>query len=255
MSQVRNFITLDSVINDYIDASEQSIHKYAKLYNIAYRGMEQMGLDFFYKIKSVKIPVNANKTVSLPSDILQYTKIGVLNSRGEIIPLKFNNKLTYFADQLPDRAAKTQDDTLQNIYVQDSPIFYNYWDGNGFTNVYGIPSGSPFVGNFNVDIANGVILFNENFYYDYVMIEYISAPDSQEQYMIPIQFREAIIAWLSWQDIAYMPNSRRGTLGDKRDRKNNFFNERRLANARFRPLYLNDAYELNLESQRLTVKA
>ena len=34
MSQVRNYITLDSVINDYIDESEQSVHKYAKLYNI-----------------------------------------------------------------------------------------------------------------------------------------------------------------------------------------------------------------------------
>ena len=58
MSQVRNYITIDSVINDYIDESEQSVHKYAKLYNIAYRGMEKLGLDFFYKIKSVKIAID-----------------------------------------------------------------------------------------------------------------------------------------------------------------------------------------------------
>ena len=58
MSQTRNYITIDSVINDYIDESEQSVHKYAKLYNIAVRGMEKLGLDFFYKIRTVKIPID-----------------------------------------------------------------------------------------------------------------------------------------------------------------------------------------------------
>ena len=43
-------------------------------------------------------------------------------------------------------------------------------------------------------------------------------------------------------------------LGEKRDRKHEFYNERRLANARYRPFYLDEAYELALESTRLTVK-
>ena len=54
-SQERNFITLESVIYDYIDESEQSVNKFTKLYNIGYRGMEKLGLDFFYKIKTIKI--------------------------------------------------------------------------------------------------------------------------------------------------------------------------------------------------------
>jgi hypothetical protein len=255
-SQERNFITLDSVINDYIDESEQSIHKYAKLYNIAYRGMETLGLDFFYKIKSVKLPVDTtNFTVRLPNDYLNYTKIGVLNAKGEIIPLKFNTKMTFFADQLPNRKELTQDNTLTDWYQQDVPLFYNYWDGYGFVNIYGIPSGSPNVGSFNIDDSNGVILLNQNFYYDYLMIEYLSSPDPNQAYSIPIQFREAMMGWLAWRDIASMPTTRRGSLGDKRDREHNFYNQRRLANARFKPLYLAQAYEQNLEAQRMTVKA
>ncbi len=94
--KLRNYITLDSVINDYIDESEQSVHKYAKLYNIAVRGMEKLGLDFFYKIRTVKVPVDTtNYTAQLPNDYISYTKIGVLNSVGEIIPLKFNSKMTF----------------------------------------------------------------------------------------------------------------------------------------------------------------
>ena len=33
-----------------------------------------------------------------------------------------------------------------------------------------------------------------------------------------------------------------------------FYNQRRIANAQFKPLYLNEAYEWNLLNQRMTVK-
>ena len=256
MSQARNYITIDSVINDYIDESEQSVHKYAKLYNIAVRGMEKLGLDFFYKIRTVKIPIDTtNYTAQLPNDYISYTKIGVLNSVGEIIPLKFNNKMTYYADQQPDRLALTQDNTLATWYQSDMPLWFNYWDGYGFQNIYGLPSGSPFVGSFNIDDSNGVVLLNQYFYYSYLMIEYLSSGNPDEPFRIPIQFREALLSFLAWRDIASMPNTRKGNLGDKRDRKQEFYNQRRIANAQFKPLYLMQAYEQNLDTQRMTVKA
>jgi len=256
MSQTRNYITIDSVINDYIDESEQSVHKYAKLYNIAVRGMEKLGLDFFYKIRSVKIPIDTtNYTAQLPNDYISYTKIGVLNSVGEIIPLKFNNKMTYYADQQPDRLDLTQDNTLATWYQSDLPLWFNYWDGYGFQNIYGLPSGSPFVGSFNIDDANGVVLLNQYFYYSYLMIEYLSSGNPDEPFRIPIQFREALLSFLAWRDIASMPSTRKGNLGDKRDRKQEFYNQRRIANAQFKPLYLMQAYEQNLDTQRMTVKA
>jgi hypothetical protein len=256
MSQTRNYITIDSVINDYIDESEQSVHKYAKLYNIAVRGMEKLGLDFFYKIRTVKIPIDTtNYTAQLPNDYISYTKIGVLNSVGEIIPLKFNNKMTYYADQQPDRLALTQDNTLATWYQSDLPLWFNYWDGYGFNNIYGLPSGSPFVGSFNIDDSNGVVLLNQYFYYSYLMIEYLSSGNPDEPFRIPIQFREALLSFLAWRDIASMPSTRKGNLGDKRDRKQEFYNQRRIANAQFKPLYLMQAYEQNLDTQRMTVKA
>ena len=256
MSQARNYITIDSVINDYIDESEQSVHKYAKLYNIAVRGMEKLGLDFFYKIRTVKITIDTtNYTAQLPNDYISYTKIGVLNSVGEIIPLKFNNKMTYYADQQPDRLALTQDNTLATWYQSDMPLWFNYWDGYGFQNIYGLPSGSPFVGSFNIDDSNGVVLLNQYFYYSYLMIEYLSSGNPDEPFRIPIQFREALLSFLAWRDIASMPSTRKGNLGDKRDRKQEFYNQRRIANAQFKPLYLMQAYEQNLDTQRMTVKA
>src|SRR5688572_13363287 len=112
MSQHLAYITLNSVVDDYLNESEQSVHKYFKTWQIAYRGLEQMGLDAFYRIQSVKLPVNANLTVTLPPNYMNWTKVGVLNGRGEIIPLNYNEKFTTYADLFPDRVEKTTDDTM-----------------------------------------------------------------------------------------------------------------------------------------------
>lgn len=255
MADHQQWIQLDEVINSYLDRSEQSIHKFYKCWNLAFDGMQELGIDFFYQIKSVKLPINPNFTVTLPSDYLQYSKVGVLNDVGEIIPLKYNDKLTTYAQFSPERVQKTQDNTLFNFYSFNTPIWYNFWTGNSFTTLYGMPSGAPFVGNFKIDNNSGVILFNENFSYDYVMLEYISAPQQDQVYYVPFQFKEPLIWWLAWQDIAMIPTSRKGNLGDKEQRKRNYYNQRRLAWARYRPLHLEEAYEWHLSNMRLAVKS
>lgn len=255
-AQNRQFITLDSTIVDYCLESEQSyVHKYPKLFNLGFRGMEMLGLDFFYQIRSVKLPVLANKTVILPANYLNYTKCGVYNSVGEIIPLKYNDKLTTYADLMPTRLQQTQDDTLFELILTNTPIWFNYWNGDVFVNLYGMPSGSPFVGSFKIDNANGVILLDENFGYEYIALEYIASPLEGQDYYIPVQFREAMIAWLSWKDSTAVPSRTHVSLGDKAAKRKEFYNERRLANARWKPLYLAQAYEWQLENTRMTVKA
>jgi hypothetical protein len=255
MPQHGAFIDLDVCINSYLDESEQSIHKYYKVWQLAFRIMTELGLDFFFQIRSVKIPVNSNLTVNLPADFLNWSKVGVLNSIGEVIPLKYNDKLTYYAEFSADRLQKTQDDTLYNYYYWNSPIWYNYWDGNTFSTLYGIASGMPFVGDFKMDRNAGIILLDENFFYDYVILEYVASPQQGQPYYVPIQFKEAIVAGLAWLDIRSLPSSRRGNLGDKRDRRHEFYNQRRLAWARYRPLHLEEAYEWYLTNMRMAVKS
>lgn len=250
----QQYASLDTVINLYLDRSEQSIHKYYKCWQLAFSGMEELGLDFFYQIKSVKLPVNSNLTVSLPDDYLNYTKVGILNNRGEIIPMGYNSNLTTFADLQPNRLEKTQDSTIADIIQFNTPIWYNYWNNGAFSTLYGIPSGSPFVGSFKVDNHNGVILLNENYGFDYVMLEYVASPKQGEEYYIPIQFKTALMWYIAYNDIAMLPNSRKGTLGDKEQRKRAYHNERRVANARYRPIDLQSAYEWGMQTNRLTVK-
>ena len=255
MSQYQAYIPIDDAIYAYIDEAELSNHKFLKLFNLAMRAMDELGLDAFYAIRSVKLPINANKTVTLPEDFLIESKVGVLNGRGEIIVIRQNNKLTSYADLNPNRKSKTEDHTLINEFWFNSPVFYNWWNGYLFQNVYGYPSGGPFLGDFKIDKTNAVILLDEHFYYDYIMLEYVATPTVKKgEYYIPIQFKEAVVAYLRWKDIISIPSSRRGNLGDKRDRRHEFYNERRLAIARWKPIRKEQAHIESMESNRLTVK-
>ncbi len=254
MSNHQAYISLDSVITDYTGEAELSVHKYRKLFDIAFRGMEDLGLDFFYEVQTFKIPVNANLTANTPSNCLQLVKCGVLNSVGEIVPLNSNSKLTTYADLLPNRLSVTQDDTLFNW---DSPAnsgwFYNYWSQGVFTNLYGLPSGAPFVGSYKYDKINGLIVLDENFQYPYVMAECLVSPVEGQEYYLPIQFREALIAWL-WMKDNKMINVKRGAVGINRDLKNEYSNARRVAKARYDPFRIEDAYQASQEQTRMAIK-
>ncbi|HEY8688453.1 MAG TPA: hypothetical protein VIM07_04400 [Chitinophagaceae bacterium] len=255
MGQRQAYITLDSCITDYLGESEQSIHRYKKCFDIAFRGLDNMGIDFFYQIQTVKLPINANGTVTLPSNCLNVIKAGILNGAGEIAPLNSNSKLTTYADLLPDRIAKTQGNSIPNWDINcNGGWYYNYWANGGYTNLYGLPSGAPFIGSYKYDSFNGVIVLDANFQFDYLMVECLVSPIEGQEYYIPIQFREALIAWMAWLDIRNIPSSRRGNLGDKRDRRAEFYNQRRLAKAQYNPFDINAAYQASLEQIRSTVK-
>lgn len=251
MSQHLSYVTLESIVQDYLTEGELPNHKYFKVWHLAYRGMEQLGLDAFYKIQTVKLPVNSNYTAVLPSDYVNWTKVGVLNDNGEIIPLYQNDKMTTFADLSSTRLEQTQDNTLWDWDVNN---WNNYWNGQAFINIYGTPSGAPFVGSFKIDNENGVMLLDEKFKYDYVMIEYVASPQQGQEYYVPVQFREALIAWLWWKD-KRAANTNRGQVGLSRDAKNDFFNERRNAIARWKPTRQLERYQASQEMTRLTVKS
>jgi hypothetical protein len=255
--QKYSFVSLDSCINDYLTESEQGIHKYFKCFNLAFRAMDELGIDFFYQVKTFALPVNANKTANIPSNCIRYTKIGVLNSKGEIIPLYHKPDLTSYADLFPNRVAKLQELAPANLVnpLNLSPnAFNNYWTDNTFMTLYGLPSGAPFIGGFKIDEENGVIILSTNYQYDYVILECVISPREDEDYFVPMQFREAIISYLSWKDIKSLPATRRGGLVDKRDRRHDYYNERRMAIARYKPFRPQEAHQLNMEQTRLTVK-
>lgn len=253
-SQRQAYISLNSVVLDYLSESEQSIHKKFKLYHIAFRGMEKLGIDFFYQIQTYKLPVNANLTVTLPRNCLNVIKAGVLNGAGEIVPLYSNSKLTTYADLLPDRISRTQDNAIFNWDIAvNGGWYYNYWANGVYANLYGLPSGAPFIGSYKYDSVNGVLVLDETFEFDYLMVECLSCPVEGDEYYMPLFFREALIAWMWWKDKKAL-NVKRGAVGINRDLKDEFINARRVAIAQYSPFKIEDAIQASQEQTRMAVK-
>ena len=254
MAQHLSMITLDSVITDYLGESEKSIHRYKKIFDISYRGMDKMGMAYFYQVLTQKLPVNANLTVTLPGRCLNVIKAGVLNSVGEVVTLYTNNKLTTYADLLPDRLSKVVDNSIFNWGLDvNAGWYYNYWANGTYNNLYGLPSGAPFIGSYTYDSVNGVIVLDPNYQFDYLMVEMLLGPVDGEEYYIPVQFREAMVAWIWWRDSKAM-NLKRGAVGINRDLKEEFGSALRLALRNYSPFKIEEAYQSSQEQTRLTIK-
>lgn len=168
-----------------------------------------------------------------------------------------NNKLTVAFDLQPTRLQQTKDNTIPTQINEQGVWWYNVWNGSGYgySNMYGLPSGSPVIGNFKIDDANGVIVLSENFSYDYVMLEYVSSPQPNGEYYIPIQFKQALISYLAWMDIINIPVKTHVQNSSVAMRRHDFYEERRKAIARYDPVNLPDLYQWNQEMTRLTIKS
>jgi hypothetical protein len=250
VSDRQGYINLADCVNYYLDASEQSNHKFYKCWNLATHCFESLGLDAFFGVQTVKLPVLANKTVTLPANCLQWSKVGVFDARGQIVTLKRNTRLSSMGALHPDRLQKLAASGID----LSSDTFYNYWNGGTYTNLFGQPSTATHAGSFNVDERHGVIILNPNFSGTDIVLEFLPTPDYTEDLYVPLVFKEAIMWYLAWMDLAFMPNSRRGTLGDKEQRKAGYFNQRRLALARYKPFRANEAHDDNLDNTRKTIK-
>jgi hypothetical protein len=126
-------------------------------------------------------------------------------------------------------------------------IYRNYQCNNQFFNLFGAEAGLQQVGEFTIDEVEGRILFGSKFREPEIVLEYI-ASETSDDIFVPEQVVEALIAWIAWKDINSLGSSRKVNLGEKRTRRIEYYNQRRLAKQRvnpFRASCANDTIHLN----------
>lgn len=248
------WVGLSEVIYQYLDQSKQTNAEYRRLWTIGVRGVEEMGMDVFSTTKTAKLVVNANKTVNLPSDYIGFSKVGVFNADGEVATLKRNKNLSSYKINQSDRTSNNTDNTTGNTYRLQDLAFVNYFDGARYVNIFGAGSALLSAGSFDIDEEQGILYLDNNYGYDYVVMEYLSSPADDVDYKIPIQVREAVLAYIAWKDIEHLPLGRRASLGDKQLRRKEYYNQKRNANLRENPVMLWDANEVIRMGTKLVAK-
>ena len=201
-AELGKWVSLQSVVSLAIDEMDASYgNSFDKAWLMGLRALVEINFDVSAEPKTIRIPLNGNKTANIPMDCISWTKIGILDSHGKISTLKINNALTTWMDNNPNRLTK-----LDEVQVNDSigaltaaPLYMNYYYNGNYANLYGVGGGLIQYGECRVDDKNNIIIFPPDFRYDSVLFEYISSPERDTDYKVELRFQEAIIAFIKWK--------------------------------------------------------
>jgi hypothetical protein len=253
-NQIQKYVKLSEVVNYYIDEARLTTKEFRRLWVMAFRGLQEIGMDVSWTPKVTLIPVNANLTADLPDDYLEWVRVGVFNAMGEIATLRVNEHLTTYKDNNPNRISDIASQLGSDINYLQYPYWYGNWDEQGYEHYFGAGSGLIQAGECRVDSANNVIVLDPSFTYSQVVLEYISSPIMDDDYTIDFRCQEALISYIRWKDIQSMPSTRLVNISEKTMREREFYNQKRLSRKRLKPFRLQISEQFYREAQTLGVK-
>ena len=239
---IRDFIiTLDQ--DDYVsNASDIAIR------NIALRGIREIGFDIGKKIRSIKLSVESNDTVTLPDDYVDVSKIGVIGSDGIIRTLNHNSNLNYSrkyeVDSSGDATNETNDSEEGPLNIESNIVldrqddktstsssnsedvntytFDNYVFQGGSGRLYGVGGGSA-PGEYRINLDQNRIEIASNSSFTQLVMEYVAdearSTDAEEALRCYMYYKLC-------ERKASVP------ANEKARARSEWYNERRKANAR-----------------------
>lgn len=260
-------VPIRKIVAQYLNSSDRGSHEFARLYNIAVRGIEnEFQLDIQGQFLTVLLPVNPNKTVQLPVGYINYSKVGIVNQIGEFVCLKRNDQLSnyhaIYYDQANRNAGVPTINTFSNPFVPSGDstdynysYWYNFWQQGTSFNLYGLPSGTATIGTYKIDIGANVIILNPDFAYPQVLLEYLSDgfDENSEDYMLDSRCAEAMLSWIRWQGCIDQP--KKYGEGSLARMERQYYNSKRLARMRMNPFNLAEMNDIIRRSTNLTAKA
>jgi len=245
---IRDFIiTLDH--DDYVsNASDVAIR------NIALRGIREIGFDIGKKIRSIKIDVESNNTITLPDDYVDVSKLGIIGEDGIIRALNYNGNLNYSQKYEVDSSGTATNETNES---EDNPlnieaniikdrqddktstsssdadnfnafIFENYIFQGGTGRLYGVGGGSA-PGEFRINLDQNRIEIASNSNFTQLVMEYVADEARATDPEVHVYAEEALRCY-----VYYKLCERKASVpaNEKARARTEYYNERRKANAR-----------------------
>ena len=252
-------ISVKRIIGEFLSSTDESQHRFLRLWNIAKFGMEtEFNLDLTGVIKTVLLDVNANKTVNLPCDYVSYSKIGEINGKGEVVTYKRNNQLTtllQYGNNRVNKAPMVGSRGDFNLFPYDLNYYNNYFSDGVTYNLYGANSGTPNRGEYKVDEANRLIFLSIDISVSQIVLEYLSDgyDQSDDDYSVDVRASAALLAYIRWRDALDKP--KKFGIGQIDFLKKDYYREKRLCQVRMNPFVLNEFEHASRQSVKLVAKA
>jgi len=245
---VRDFIiTLDH--DDYVsNASDVAIR------NLALRGIREIGFDIGKKIRSIKLDIESNNTVTLPDDYVDVSKLGIIGEDGIIRALNHNGNLNYSQKYEVDSSGTVTNETndsednpldIEANIIKDRQddktstsssdadnfnafIFENYIFQGGTGRLYGVGGGSA-PGEFRINLDQNRIEIASNSNFTQLVMEYVADEARATDPEVHVYAEEALRCYIYYklcERKASVPANEKGRA------RSEYYNERRKANSR-----------------------
>ena len=257
----RNYVTLSNVINDFkitADGDDYAAHASdSAIRNFALRGIREFGFDVTSRVRSIKLSIGTNDTVTLPDDYVDLVKVGIVDSDGILRPMAQNKNINYsrkydtdtegatttstngsglgpldldssiVLDRVDDKTATSGGSTADSGDF-DHYIFENYLYQGGVGRMYGVGGGMR-VGDYRINLDQNRLELDTNSGHTEVVIEYIADEARSTNPVIHVYAEEALRAYMY-----YKLCERKSTVpaNEKSRARSEYYNERRKAKAR-----------------------
>ena len=252
---MNNYVSVEEVIKSLlIQQGEYTEHKYMQYLDIALRGLKELAFDVTQEVKAKTLPVNENLTVDLPSDYVDYVRIGVCNN-GVIRDLSkyLGSCLSRATDECGAPIAKSSgSDTRDLDNIEDIYWFSNYRGGENMGRIYGVGGGQSDFGYYRIDTERNQISLASPFAGGSIYLEYIGDGSGDNgQYDIHVHAEEALRAYIWWKSIQ---RKRMIPMNEKEMARRDWYNEKRLAIARFSNFTKQEALQQSRKNFKQTPK-
>jgi hypothetical protein len=211
------FVSVDSIVRNVLSDDGNTLHLYSQYLNYALRGVRALTINCAATLKTALLTVNAYGAVTIPRDLVNYTKIGVCGADGNIRVLGLNENIC-LVEQLndcgePERRNITGD--VRDNNPEFGYFFYNYRrDKTVVGSLFGHGGGYNRKGHYKVDMERGEIAFASDMTDTYCVLEYITnGIEDAGQTMINELALEALIAWINWKKVLPKRNI---SIGEKK---------------------------------------
>lgn len=264
----RNKIKLSQIVNDYLlsrDDEDYGSHvSRQKVSLLAKNGIREMLRKFGGgQIVSIKVALNSGtNSIPFPSDFMDYSKIGFVDGRGQIVLLGRNDRLAITQDSMLDDLSNILLDSdgyeltsysdrtsAQSISSwADGGSWVNaMWGGSTAFNAYGREGIANQYGTYVVEYTNERIHFSSDFKQNHVVLEYLSDPTMAADFSVDQRMEEAVKSYIFWKSI-----ERKGNVPEnaKQLARKEYYNNYRLANNRIKKFTIVEASKVLKKSTK-----
>lgn len=233
---MKTYNVTDIIKELMIEIGEVNTNNYVRYLQVAYSGLRELQMDVSGSPKVALLQVNSINTAPLPSDFINYLRIGVCDQLGNISDLGLNDSICFnhSFDKCgnPSVNAPSQVPALQGFITMYPGYADNWRNGEMMGRFFGVGGGNNWNGNYRFDYQNNVIQFNNlPFGTTEVVLEYVADVSKIDgQYQVHPFIVECLKNWIAWKSISR--NANKG-LGERELAEREYWRSYRQAKKRF----------------------